>query len=53
MRDSRGGPAPDAVAEQVSAAEDALAGDSESLTDRRQAVSAAADRRRTEVDRYV
>ena len=53
MRDSRGGPAPDAVAEQVSVAEDVLAADSEALTDRRQAVSQAADRRRTEVDRYV
>ncbi|MEF8974199.1 MAG: argininosuccinate lyase, partial [Haloarcula sp.] len=53
MRDSRGGPAPDAVAEQVSVAADVLAGDSEALTDRRQAVSQAADRRRTEVDRYV
>jgi argininosuccinate lyase len=53
MRDSRGGPAPDAVAEQVSTAADVLAGDSEALTDRRHAVSQAADRRRTEVDRYV
>ncbi|GGK58664.1 argininosuccinate lyase [Haloarcula sebkhae] len=53
MRDSRGGPAPDAVAEQVSVAEDALATDSEALTARRQAVSQAADRRQTEVDRYV
>ncbi|KAA9405717.1 argininosuccinate lyase [Haloarcula sp. CBA1131] len=53
MRDSRGGPAPDAVAEQVSVAEDALAADSEALTDRWQAVSQAADRRQTEVDRYV
>ncbi|MFY4811340.1 argininosuccinate lyase [Haloarcula sp. AONF1] len=53
MRDSRGGPAPDAVAEQVSVAEDALAIDSEALTARRQAVSQAADRRQTEVDRYV
>jgi argininosuccinate lyase len=53
MRDSRGGPAPDAVAEQVSTAEDVLAADSEALTDRRQVVSQAADRRQTEVDRYV
>ncbi|WP_058993623.1 argininosuccinate lyase [Haloarcula sp. CBA1127] len=53
MRDSRGGPAPDAVADQVSVAEDALAADSEALTDRRQAVSQATDRRQTEVDRYV
>jgi len=53
MRDSRGGPAPDAVAEQVSVAEDVLAADSEALTDRRQAVSQAADRRQTEVGRYV
>ncbi|EMA20821.1 argininosuccinate lyase [Haloarcula argentinensis] len=53
MRDSRGGPAPDAVADQVSVAEDALAADSEALTARRQAVSQAADRRQTEVDRYV
>ncbi|KOX95031.1 argininosuccinate lyase [Haloarcula rubripromontorii] len=53
MRDSRGGPASDAVAKQVSVAEDVLAADSEALTDRRQAVSQAADRRQTEVDRYV
>ncbi|AAV47456.1 argininosuccinate lyase [Haloarcula marismortui ATCC 43049] len=53
MRDSRGGPAPDAVAEQVSVAVDALAADREVLADRRQAVSQAADRRQTEVDRYV
>ena len=53
MRDSRGGPAPDAVAEQVSVAEGGLAADSEALTDRLQAVSQAADRRQTEVDRYV
>ncbi|AUG48772.1 argininosuccinate lyase [Haloarcula taiwanensis] len=53
MRDSRGGPDPDAVVEQVSVAEDALAADSEALTARRQAVSQAADRRQTEVDRYV
>ncbi|GCF13734.1 argininosuccinate lyase [Haloarcula mannanilytica] len=53
MRDSRGGPAPDAVAEQVATAEDVLVADSGALDDRRQAVSQAADRRRTEVDRYV
>ncbi|NLV04984.1 argininosuccinate lyase [Haloarcula rubripromontorii] len=53
MRDSRGGPASDAVAKQVLVAEDVLAADSEALTDHRQAVSQAADRRQTEVDRYV
>jgi len=53
MRDSRGGPAPGAVAEQVSTAEDVLAADGEELADCRQAVTQAADRRRTEVDRYV
>ncbi|MFB6222730.1 MAG: argininosuccinate lyase [Haloarcula sp.] len=53
MRDSRGGPAPDAVAEQLSTAEIVLATDSEALADRRQTVSQAADRRQTEVDRYV
>ncbi|WP_336336259.1 argininosuccinate lyase [Haloarcula brevis] len=53
MRDSRGGPAPEAVAEQVATAADALAVDSDALADRRHAVSRAADRRRTEVDRYV
>ncbi|WP_424001694.1 argininosuccinate lyase [Haloarcula salina] len=53
MRDSRGGPAPDAVDAQVSAAEDVIAVDDEALADRRRAVERARDRRRTEVDRYA
>jgi len=53
MRDSRGGPAPDAVDAQVSTAEDALAVDDEALDDRRRAVDRARERRRTEVERYA
>ncbi|WP_276273382.1 argininosuccinate lyase [Haloarcula litorea] len=52
-RDSRGGPAPDAVADQLSTAEGVLADHRDGLTDRRGAVERARDRRRTEVDRYV
>ncbi|MBV0902299.1 argininosuccinate lyase [Haloarcula salina] len=53
MRDSRGGPAPDAVDAQVSTAEDAVAIDDEALADRRRAVDRADERLRTEVDRYA
>ena len=53
MRDSRGGPAPSAVGETLSAAADGLAADREEIEDRRAAVDAAAERRQTEVERYV
>jgi len=53
MRDSRGGPAPDAVADQLAAADDVLASHSERLDAAETAVSRARDRLRTEVDSYV
>jgi argininosuccinate lyase len=53
MRDSRGGPAPDAVTEQLSAAEQALAGHRETLATERGAVESAAEALQTEVERYV
>ncbi|MFC7026899.1 argininosuccinate lyase [Halomicroarcula sp. GCM10025324] len=53
MRDSRGGPAPEAVAAQVSVAEETLATDREALTDRQTAVETAHDRRQTEVNRFA
>jgi argininosuccinate lyase len=53
MRDSRGGPAPEAVAETITAAEETLSADRAALTDRREAVESAADRLETEVGRYV
>ena len=53
MRDSAGGPAPQAVATQLSAAEDALAVDREALETRRDRVQSAGERLQTEVDRYA
>ncbi|MDS0260198.1 argininosuccinate lyase [Haloarcula sp. S1CR25-12] len=53
MRDSRGGPAPDAVADQLAAADDVLASHSEQLDAAETAVSRARDRLQTEVDSYV
>jgi len=53
MRDSAGGPAPDAVEAQVSAAEDTLAADRETLATRREAVESASDRLQAEVAEYV
>ncbi|MBV0925656.1 argininosuccinate lyase [Halomicroarcula limicola] len=53
MRDSRGGPAPAAVAEQVSDAEDVLTAHRETVESRRDAVERATDRRQTEVSRYA
>ncbi|WP_225332691.1 argininosuccinate lyase [Halomicrobium urmianum] len=52
-RDSRGGPAPGAVEAQLATAGEALAADRDALTERREAVESAAERRRTEVDGYV
>ncbi|MBX0295958.1 argininosuccinate lyase [Haloarcula nitratireducens] len=53
MRDSRGGPAPAAVAEQVSRAKEVLATHRETVESRRDAVERATDRRQTEASRYV
>ncbi|WP_226022433.1 argininosuccinate lyase [Halomicrobium salinisoli] len=53
MRDSRGGPAPEAVAAQLATARDVLADDRDALTEHREAVAAAADLLRSEVDGYV
>ncbi|PSP95868.1 argininosuccinate lyase [Halobacteriales archaeon QS_4_62_28] len=53
MRDSRGGPAPDAVVAQLSAASDTLSDDEATLSTRRDAVESASDRLQTEVDRYA
>jgi len=53
MRDSQGGPAPEAVNAQLSVAQDTLAVDREALATRRETVSSAENHRQTEVDRYV
>jgi len=53
MRDSRGGPAPEAVDDSLAAAADTLDDHRETVAARRAAVDRAADRLRTEVDRYV
>jgi len=53
MRDSQGGPAPEAVASQLSVAQDTLAVDHESVTTRHEGVESASDRLQAEVDRYV
>jgi argininosuccinate lyase len=53
MRDSRGGPAPAAVADQLSAADGVLATHREALTAATAAVERAHDRRTTEVETYV
>ena len=53
MRDSRGGPAPEAVATQLTAAEDVLAGHGDRLGAAEATVSGARDRLRTEVETYV
>ncbi|ERG88828.1 MAG: argininosuccinate lyase [halophilic archaeon J07HX5] len=53
MRDSRGGPAPAAVAAQRDRAETTLADHRDATDDRRQRVDAAATRLATAVDRYV
>ena len=53
MRDSRGGPAPAAVATHRDRAETTLTAHRDAIEDRRQRVDTAATRRATEVDRYV
>ena len=53
MRDSRGGPAPGAVAEGLSTADDALAAHADALDVATDAIDRATERRVTEVDRYV
>ncbi|MBX0322555.1 argininosuccinate lyase [Halomicroarcula sp. F13] len=52
-RDSRGGPAPEAVADQLSVAEEVLAGHGETVQTAAAAVERAHERRHSEVDRYV
>ncbi|MFC7133103.1 MULTISPECIES: argininosuccinate lyase [Salinibaculum] len=53
MRDSRGGPAPEAVEQSLSRATEALAADREAVESRRAAVADAAAERQSEVDGYV
>jgi argininosuccinate lyase len=53
MRDSRGGPAPEAVADHLDRADETLTADRSAVADRREAVVTAADTLETEVDRYV
>ncbi|MFC7075101.1 argininosuccinate lyase [Haloarcula halophila] len=53
MRDSRGGPAPSAIAGQLSTAEEQLAVDTEAVGDHRTTVEQATDRLLTEVERYA
>jgi argininosuccinate lyase len=53
MRDSRGGPAPAALAASRERARDRLADDRATLGDRRDALASAADRLDTEVRRYA
>jgi len=53
MRDSRGGPAPDAVADQLSVADDVSTAHRERLDAARTGLARAQDRLRTEVDSYV
>ncbi|MFB6163157.1 MAG: argininosuccinate lyase [Halococcoides sp.] len=52
-RDSRGGPAPDAVAASIDRAVDRLDRDADALDDARDAVDEAASRRQEAVDTYV
>jgi argininosuccinate lyase len=53
MRNSRGGPAPEAVGDQLRAAEDVLASHSDRLEAAEATVSGARDRLQMEVDSYV
>jgi argininosuccinate lyase len=53
MRDSRGGPAPEAVTAQLSSAEQTLADHRESLSAEADAVESAAEALQTEVESYV
>ncbi|MEF8881864.1 MAG: argininosuccinate lyase [Halapricum sp.] len=53
MRDSRGGPAPAAIADQLETAADQLDEDADELTARQDALAAAADRLDSEVETYV
>ena len=52
-RDSPGGPAPAAVASDLTAVDAAIERDAETITARREALAAAADERHTEVASYV
>jgi argininosuccinate lyase len=53
MRDSRGGPAPEAVADHLDRAAETLADDEEAVEATRETVAAAAERLEREVERYV
>ena len=53
MRDSRGGPAPDAVAAHLDRAGDTLAADRSAVADRRELIERAHETLQTEVERYV
>jgi argininosuccinate lyase len=53
MRDSRGGPAPEAVAASLDRAREEVAADRSALSGRREAVADAATRRDEEVETYV
>ncbi|QSG09098.1 argininosuccinate lyase [Halapricum desulfuricans] len=53
MRDSRGGPAPEALTEQLDGATDRIESDEHALRDRQDALAAATARLDSEVDRYV
>ncbi|WP_262179135.1 argininosuccinate lyase [Haloarcula laminariae] len=53
MRDSRGGPAPEAVADQLAAADDVLANHGDRLDAAEATVSGARDRLQAEVETYV
>ncbi|WP_115863228.1 argininosuccinate lyase [Halorussus litoreus] len=52
-RDSTGGPAPDAVAAGLAAAQDGIAADERALGDRRESLAAARDRLHEEVSQYA
>ncbi|ACV11679.1 argininosuccinate lyase [Halorhabdus utahensis DSM 12940] len=52
-RDSAGGPAPEAVAEQIASARDDHAADSDTLAERRTAIDDAAEKLQAEVETYV
>ncbi len=52
-RDSAGGPAPEAVAASLAAVDDGIDADTDAVTDRRDRLDAAADRRETAVVTYV
>ena len=52
-RDSRGGPAPEAVAAHLDRSQDALTADREAVADRKAVVETATEQRQAEVEAYV